>query len=348
MLVLTDSRRYASEVLPRAVGSRLAAVDAPSPPERRLGAAFLGRERSLYRAAWPKKPWRRLLLTPWSSGSQYDRMIELVRSGGLPDRLLSVAGAGEGFHGSGGRGWSAEPGNLHVVAHVAPRRRVERYETAFTVLAVVSVVEAVDAVPGLDGRASIKWVNDVLVDGAKVAGVLAYTSGGEGVVSSAVLGIGLNVSTAPEVQPTPFTPAVAAVRDLAPDPAGATREKLLDRLIDALARNYVVLLERGYGPLLARYRDRSCVPGARVAVCREAPASPPDVVAEGRVAGIGDGLELHLEGRARPVERGRLILKRPGGVSLAGASPGIRDGRPERSDPAETAGSRPRAPRGRG
>jgi hypothetical protein len=32
----------------------------------------------------------------------------------------------------------------------------------------------------------------------------------------------------------------------------------------------------------------------------------------GRVAGIGDGLELHLAGRAEPITRGRLILDAPG------------------------------------
>ena len=38
-----------------------------------------------------------------------------------------------------------------------------------------AVVDALDAVPGLEGRARIKWVNDILIGDAKVAGILAYT-----------------------------------------------------------------------------------------------------------------------------------------------------------------------------
>jgi hypothetical protein len=58
---------------------------------------------------------------------------------------------------------------------------------------------------------------------------------------------------------------------------------------------------------MEQYRARSALIGRHVTVCEEGD-DPTNVRAAGRVAAIGDGLELYLEGRAEPVTRGRLIL----------------------------------------
>jgi BirA family biotin operon repressor/biotin-[acetyl-CoA-carboxylase] ligase len=239
-------------------------------------------------------------------------MIELARGRRrLPDRLACIAGSGDGFHGFKGRPWSAAPGNLHATFHLTPNKTVERFDTAFTVLAALAVVDAVDAVPGLSGRARIKWVNDVLVDDAKVAGILSYTQTRNQTVSDAVLGIGLNVETAPRVERTLFVPSVAALRDVAGATAPVTQRGVLHHLLDAVGRNYRTVLDGGYGALLERYRDRSCIVGSRVAVCEEGSEDDPEVLIQGRVAALGEGLELYFEGREEPVSRGRLMLMEP-------------------------------------
>ncbi len=73
-------------------------------------------------------------------------------------------------------------------------------------LPVVALVDAVRAVTGGALRPGIKWVNDVLVDGRKIGGVLTSTQTQGDRVSAVLLGIGLNVATAPPVPPTPFVP----------------------------------------------------------------------------------------------------------------------------------------------
>ena len=309
MLVQSDSFDYAADLLPQGDGRGLVPGFAQDPAALRLATELLGGAGPVRSVELADRPWRHLLLTPWYPRSQYDRMIELAREWpGLPDRVVCVAGAGEGFHGFKGRPWSAPPGNLYVIVHLAPGVPVERFETAFTVLAALSVVDAIDAVPGLAGRAGIEWVNDILVDDAKVAGVLAYTLTQSTTVASAVLGIGLNVRTAPTVEPTLFTPVAGALRQLASGQEAATERGILERLMDALDRNYRALLDEGYRALLHRYRERSRVLGAQVAICREDADSEPAVIAEGRVVAMGDGLELFFEDRDEPVMRGRLIL----------------------------------------
>ncbi|MHC4222590.1 MAG: biotin--[acetyl-CoA-carboxylase] ligase [Planctomycetota bacterium] len=248
--------------------------------------------------------WEHLFLVESSPRSQFDLLVELGREGRLPPRgLVCVAGEGRGFHGMRNRPWVAPAGNLYLSAHLAPDRPVGHAGVAFTVLAAVSVLDAVDGVSGLTERAGIKWVNDILIEGAKVCGVIAHSQMEGNRVGSVFLGIGLNVETAPEVEPTPQVPQAACLAGFVP----CHRCELLGPLLETLARNYEELLEEGYGELLNRYRRRSLALGREVAVSSEEGG----ITARGRVTAIGPNLELHLKGRDRPVHRGRLILEDP-------------------------------------
>jgi BirA family biotin operon repressor/biotin-[acetyl-CoA-carboxylase] ligase len=264
-----------------------------------------------FSAPVPSLPLAHLLISEFSAESQYDQIIELARGvAGLPDRTACFAGSGLGFHGFKGRSWEALPGNLHLAVHLAPERHVDRFEIAFTVLAALSVVEAVDRIPRLEGKAGIKWVNDVLVDGAKVAGILAYTLTQDTHVSSAVLGIGLNVEATPRVEPTPFVPQVACLRDHLPEGTPSLLGRVLLELLKSLDLNYSTLLDEGVRPLLERYRQRSMIVGKEVTVCSETSDRSVQSVAEGSVTEIGDNLELVLEGRPDAIRSGRLVLGR--------------------------------------
>jgi BirA family transcriptional regulator, biotin operon repressor / biotin---[acetyl-CoA-carboxylase] ligase len=277
-----------------------------------LHAVFAGAA-SLYRAPLDLTGWRAILVREHAASSQYDDLIQLIRRGvRVPDRVACLARTGSGMRGFRGREWVALPGNIHLTVHFAPGRAIERFESAFTVLAAVAAAQAAESVPGLGGRARIKWVNDVLVDGGKVGGVLAYTQTRESVVSAVVLGIGLNVEATPQVERSDFVPAAASLRDAAPDPALANVGPVLAELLNALQRSYALLLREGAAPLLEEYRARSAVLGEVVTIMKDDTASA-EVVASGRVTAIGDGLELYLDGRTDPVTRGRLVLGRTTG-----------------------------------
>lgn len=322
MAVYTDSPEYAGTVLPECSVREFAPVletdSSTAPP---LDEFFPG-DGVVFKAPGEVGDWNHVLLSEFAPRSNYDQLIQLARASALPDRLACLAGAGHGFHGFKGRSWVAAPGNLHLSVHLAPNRPIDRFEVAFTILAAISVVDAVDTVAELRGEAGVKWVNDVVVDGAKIAGVLAYTQTGNDCVHSAVLGLGVNVNTAPAVEPTPFVPRVACMRDFLPHGGSDTRHGLLKSLLDALSRNYEVLLEDGYRPLLDRYRARCVVLGQDVTVCSEDSDEVPFVVAGGTVVAIGDGLELHMAGQSAPITGGRLILGAEAGKGGGGGAAG--------------------------
>jgi BirA family biotin operon repressor/biotin-[acetyl-CoA-carboxylase] ligase len=309
MVVYTDSIHYAEQILPRTNG-RWSPASFHRADVRELSDSLFDGNAVQETHLDSDHFWKHLFVVQSAPSSQYDLLIDLNRGKKiLPEGILCVAGAGSRFHGFKNRAWSASPGNLHISVHLAPGRRIDHFGVGFTILAAVSVVDAIDRVPGLEGRAGIKWVNDILINDAKVCGVLAYTQTTGDAVSAAVLGIGLNVETTPSVEPTPFVPRVASLRDFAPEPGYCSQQKLFDELIEALDRNYRLLVEGDYEALRNRYRERSAVMDREVAICADDAGAAKDVIATGRVTGLGEDLELFLEGLEKPITKGRLILK---------------------------------------
>ena len=254
-------------------------------------------------------PWSYALLVDHAPRSQFDILVSALREGcAMPDGLLCLAGSGEGFHGQRGRTWAAVRGNIHLSAFLTPRCTLSEIATGLTVLPAVSLIQALDAIPGLEHRANIRWVNDVVIEGAKLAGYLVHTQSTAGRVTGAVVGIGLNVEAIPPVAPTVFVPSVTALRVHASDPRASTVPEILHRLLRCLALNYEKLVSGRSRDLLELYRERSVVVGRRVEVYPDLEGSTAVPAATGTVTAIGDQLELVLEGASRVISCGRIVM----------------------------------------
>jgi hypothetical protein len=132
-------------------------------------------------------------------------------------------------------------------------------------------------------------------------------------IDTAVLGIGLNVDTAPPVEPTPFSPAVGCIADaLHPVPPF---DVVLGALLARLAARCDELRDVGPTAIWQAYCAASVIIGERVRVYDEshgerAPRAPwPEPIARGTVERIEPDLALRLRGRAELVTRGRLALE---------------------------------------
>src|SRR5207302_10416617 len=138
--------------------------------------------------------------------------------------------AGEQTAGRGrqGRSWSAPAGRALLLSLV-----LREFDALLSLAAGVAVVE----IAGPD--AAIKWPNDVLVGGRKVAGVLVEGRPQEG---WAVLGIGLNVALRIEDFPDELR-STAGTLGLEPSAIEPTLERVLERLETWLAADWAVLLD---------------------------------------------------------------------------------------------------------
>lgn len=254
--------------------------------------------------------WHGACVVKEAGASQFDALRALLAGGFRPPGpLFTLAGAGRGFHGQRGRTWAAAPGNLHLCAALFPTDLPADHVLALTMLPAVAAVDAIAGVGGGAPSAGIKWVNDIVLDGRKVGGVLtaAQTLGGR--VGWTVLGIGLNVAVAPDVPPTPFVPAVGC---LASYRSGITLREVLAALLRSLAHRCRELEREGPAPLLAAYRAASVIIGHPVSVWPEeadgleAFGSPR---ARGIVQAINGDLSLTLAGQPEPVRSGRLVIE---------------------------------------
>jgi biotin-[acetyl-CoA-carboxylase] ligase BirA-like protein len=311
MVIYTDSEGLAREMFPNVRSWRpLPSSDGIRPEALRDLALRLFRSGAVFRSDQSEDPGtRKVLCVAHSPFSQFDLVVELSGAPAvLPDGLVCLAGSGSGFHGQRGRPWAAEPGNLHLTLHWRPERMLMDQGLGFSVLAAVSVVECLDGLPGLSARPGIKWVNDILLDSAKVAGFVAHIQSQENLVRAAVLGIGLNVETLPVVEPTEFVPRVTSLAAHCSDPGECRQGAVLSRLLTRLEANYRKLCEGGIPELMETYRDRSVIIGRRVRISSDPLSGPSRELASGRVERIGSGLELYLDSSDEPVTRGRLIL----------------------------------------
>jgi BirA family biotin operon repressor/biotin-[acetyl-CoA-carboxylase] ligase len=110
--------------------------------------------------------------------------------------------AGRGRH---GRGWDSPPGNLYASVVLRPSAPVAQWpEIGF--VAGLALAEAVTSVaPGLDTDIRLKWPNDLLLRGQKLAGLLLESTG----QGALVVGSGVNLASAPGDPARPAT-ALAA------------------------------------------------------------------------------------------------------------------------------------------
>jgi biotin-[acetyl-CoA-carboxylase] ligase BirA-like protein len=309
MNIYSDDREYAEEILPSP--ERWSIYDS-SCADSNLSHLLkrLYQNKTVYtRVCETHGIWTHALVVKHAPSSQYDHLVELSRKNvRLPDGTLCIAGSGRKFHGQRQRPWKALEGNIHISVFLSPHRSIKNFHSGFPILAAVTLIDALDAFEPLKGRPRIKWVNDIIIEGAKVAGFLVHTQSVEQTVLTAILGIGLNVEKIPKIQSDPFVPEVSSLRDFIRDDSVLDQEKVLTQLLLSLDKNYELLLSGGFDLLLNSYREHSLVIGRKVKIISDTPCKKPQEIASGTVTDIGENLELILKGHAEPVKSGRLIL----------------------------------------
>jgi BirA family biotin operon repressor/biotin-[acetyl-CoA-carboxylase] ligase len=110
-----------------------------------------------------------------------------------PDRSVFVADYQTRGRGRQGRTWVCPPRAGLLMSVLLRRRDAPAY--TYTMLAAVALSEAIERLLALEP--AIKWPNDVLLDGKKVAGVLAEASD-DGRQQTVVVGVGVNVNVEPD------------------------------------------------------------------------------------------------------------------------------------------------------
>jgi BirA family transcriptional regulator, biotin operon repressor / biotin---[acetyl-CoA-carboxylase] ligase len=237
-----------------------------------------------------------------SIGSTNDRARGLLDEPGGEGRAVLSEEQTSG-RGRRGRSWVSPPGrNLTVSVAVRPRiPAADAWQLAMAAALAARTACAAFA------RVDLKWPNDlVAADGAKLGGLLLETTIDGERVTSAVIGIGINVNWARSEMPAEIAAGATSLAELAG--ASVDRVELLGRLLDALDEE-IVALEAGASPL-DRYRHGCITLGSEVAVD----------LADGRIIGRAAGID----------EQGALVVETANGpVAVASGEIGrLRVGAP--------------------
>jgi len=217
----------------------------------------------------------------------------VAETGSTNDDVMALAreGAGEGLwlraevqragRGRQGRAWIAPPGNLSASTLV----RLRKDDPPAPGLALVAAVALEEAARGWSGEAplALKWPNDLLLGGVKLAGILLERES-----NAVVAGFGVNLAHAPADIDRPATTLAAA--GIAPPPP----DLFLGDLAEAFARWLARWRNAGPTPVIARWRERAHAVGTALRV-----AMPGGEVLDG----LFDGLD----------DQGALRLRMPGG-----------------------------------
>ena len=234
------------------------------------------------------------------------RQIAIAETGSTNDEMARLAAAGEpegswfradrqtGGRGRHGRSWASDPGNLYA-STIVRLRETDGSPPSLTLVAAVALEQVLSARLG-EGRAMIKWPNDLLVEGAKIAGILLEREG-----DAVVVGFGVNLAHAPDGLGRAVT-SLAGQTGQAVPPA---------EFLPDLAESFRYWLGRWRGggrtdPVRARWMERAHPLGTALRV-----RAGDSVMLEGLFDGVDamGALRLRLaDGSARVIHAGDVTL----------------------------------------
>src|SRR5919109_2489827 len=210
-------------------------------------------------------------LTAKRIGTEFYYFLELDSTNNFARRLAEQATSAGTIviaerqtqgRGRAGRSWISPP-YMNLYLSIVLRPELPPAEAPqITLMAAVALADTVASFMSLP--ALIKWPNDILVKGKKLAGILTEASSTSERIDFVILGIGINLNFPEELMPE-------AIRQHATSLLIATqnnirREVFLRRLIQDLDRCYGILEESGFGAIMPRWEARFGLRDRRVRV----------------------------------------------------------------------------------
>nr|WP_246514337.1 biotin--[acetyl-CoA-carboxylase] ligase [Neoroseomonas soli] len=223
-------------------------------------------------------------------------LVAQLAGAGEPEGLAVLARRQTAGRGTQGRAWESRAGNLHLSVLLRPTEPL-RHAPQWGLLAAVALADAVAPLLPDPASLALKWPNDLMLGGAKAAGILAeVVAGDRGGIAWLCLGIGVNLAHAPEV-PGRAT-ACLADAGIAPPPP----EEFARSLLAALDRRRAQRLAEGFGAIRAAWLARGPAPDTHLAVRRHG------AEIAGRFAGLAEdgSLLLTTGGRVHAIASGEV------------------------------------------
>jgi BirA family biotin operon repressor/biotin-[acetyl-CoA-carboxylase] ligase len=204
-----------------------------------------------------------------------------------PEGTLMLAEVQAGGRGRMARKWYSPFGGLWFSLLLRPKMAPSE-APKLTLMAAVAVTKSIREFTGLE--ALIKWPNDILVAGKKVAGILTEMAAETDRIDYLILGIGINLNiNLLELPPSLRKEAGSLVTEYG---SAISRADFLAFLLKVIEDEYDSLSEIGFGRLLEEWRKYDGTRGRYVKI----------ETVEGKIEGVAQGID----------DEGNLIIERGG------------------------------------
>ncbi|MFQ5606456.1 MAG: biotin--[acetyl-CoA-carboxylase] ligase [Candidatus Zixiibacteriota bacterium] len=171
---------------------------------------------------------------------------------GAPEGTLVVAEEQSAGRGRLGRGWHSPPGVGAYLSLILRPKMAAADTPALSIVTALALAEAIEELTGLP--AQVKWPNDVLVRGKKVAGILtSMTAEGER-VNYVIASAGLNINQTRQDFPSSLSGKAASLRMLLRHKVD--RPALTRRFLEIFERRYGAFARSGFAPLRKKVLSR--------------------------------------------------------------------------------------------
>jgi len=197
-----------------------------------------------------------------------------------------------------GRPWANPAGNFAATL-VLPRRMPAVLAAQHSFVAALALFDAFVATTGRVAPFALKWPNDVLLNGGKVAGILLESIRQGNELAGLSIGFGVNLAAAPAVDEIAGD-ALRPVALASETGAVVSPEEFLDFLAPAFARNAAQMEQYGFAPIREAWLARAARLGQTITAR----------TGTNTVSGIFETVD----------ETGQLILKTPKGRHVIAAA----------------------------
>lgn len=181
---------------------------------------------------------------------------------GAVEGAVVLADAQSGGRGRRGRVW-ASPAGANLYCSVVLRPAIMPHEAPqLTFLSAVAVARAIEQTTKLTPE--IKWPNDLLISGKKVAGLLNEMSAETDGINFVILGIGVNLNMTADQFPADLRhPATSLFLESG---VRVDRSRFAVAMLNELDLLYADFLLHGFGPVREEWQQRCSASGRQVAV----------------------------------------------------------------------------------
>lgn len=187
---------------------------------------------------------------------------KLLAAGGAPEGTIVIAEKQTRGRGRKGRSWFSPAGGGIYISLILRPSMPPSEAPRITLVTGVAAAEALLSLAPLDFK--IKWPNDILVKGKKIAGILTEISTEMDGIDHIVVGIGINVNMPAESLDAEIRERATSL--LIETGAPFSRVKLIQAFLKQFEVCYEILQSRGFEPVRNRWKELSDSLGRQVTV----------------------------------------------------------------------------------